>query len=270
MRRFLPVVILFVFLLQITGCAMRSHVWELEDRVDSLSEENARLRQTLSEMGGDISQQEGFRQDLTRFAATHNAELYAIKTEAQRLSGVIEEIEYTLERDLKTLTNDLADYDRRLSRLETYVGIGAPQQPEETAQRDDSGSVNIEDLGEQELYDAAKRLFDNGDDKAALDGFEMFLKKFPQSELADNSRFWTGEIHFAEAWYEKAIVEYQKVIDDYPEGNKVPSAYLKQGIAFSLIGENDNAVYILKELIRKFPDHNEAKIAERRLAEMGQ
>ncbi|MFW5901529.1 MAG: tetratricopeptide repeat protein, partial [Thermodesulfobacteriota bacterium] len=49
-------------------------------------------------------------------------------------------------------------------------------------------------------------------------------------------------------------------------GNKVAAAYLKQGIAFQELGETGNAKLVLKELIRKFPDSNEAGIARKKIA----
>ncbi len=268
MRGFLTVIICAALFFPIAGCATRSHVWELEDRVKLLAEENARLRRALDQMGGGMAQEDEFR----RVAATHNAEMYEMRTELQRLSGIVEEMEYRLERDVGGLKAGLDDktddYGDRLSRLESYVGIGAVERSGAPGESQYPGRAELEQLNEQELYRVSKQMFDEGQHKGAQEGFAMFLERFPRSNLADNSLFWTGEIYFAEQWYERAIVEYQKVIDDYPQGNKVPAAYLKQGIAFSLLGEKDNAVFILRELIRKFPDHNEAKIAERRLADI--
>ncbi|MCP4718042.1 MAG: tetratricopeptide repeat protein, partial [Desulfobacteraceae bacterium] len=69
----------------------------------------------------------------------------------------------------------------------------------------------------------------------------------------------------AEKWYEKAILEYQKVLEDYPESNKTAAARLKQGYSFAELGETANARLILKELIKRHPDSNEAKYARKKL-----
>jgi TolA-binding protein len=60
------------------------------------------------------------------------------------------------------------------------------------------------------------------------------LKRFPKSDNADNAQFWIGEIYYRQKWYETAILEYQKVIENYPKGNKVQASLLKQGFAFSI------------------------------------
>ncbi|MFQ5486070.1 MAG: tetratricopeptide repeat protein, partial [Desulfobacterales bacterium] len=83
----------------------------------------------------------------------------------------------------------------------------------------------------------------------------------------DNAQFWIGDTYYREKWFEKAILEYQKVIENYPKGNKVPASLLKQGFAFFNIGDKANARLILKELIKKYPQSNETKIAIKKLKE---
>jgi tol-pal system protein YbgF len=121
---------------------------------------------------------------------------------------------------------------------------------------------------DHEMYSRAKQAFDAGDLDAAREGFQDMLKRYPQSNNADNAQFWLGEIYYQEKWYEKAIVEYQKVIENYPKGNKVKSALLKQGYAFINIGDKSNASIILKELIKKYPDSSEAQLATRKLSQI--
>jgi tol-pal system protein YbgF len=119
--------------------------------------------------------------------------------------------------------------------------------------------------GEDEIYSAAKEAFDQSDYEGARRGFEAFLAAYPQSGNADNAQFWIGETYYREKWYEKAILEYQKVIETYPQGNKVKAALLKQGLSFFNIDDKANARLILKELISKYPRSEEAELAEKKL-----
>ena len=52
---------------------------------------------------------------------------------------------------------------------------------------------------------------------------------------------------------------------NYPKGNKVPAALLKQGLAFSQLKDASNARLVLSELVKKYPDSNEAAIARKKL-----
>ncbi len=288
MIRYQPVLILFVLFALVfggNGCAMRQEVWDVEDRVKALETENTRLRQALSAIGDEADQSGDLQEELRAFAATQQAEFYDMRTEMRRLSGMVEEVEYRIDRDVGMLRDEMAElnlgirnnartieeYEQRLERMETYLGMEAERrEPDPSSDTEQAASKTFSEMDEEALYSAAKGLFDDGEFDRAIDGFEVFLERFPESRLADNARFWTGEVYFAEEWYERAIVEYQKVIDDYPEGSKVPGAYLKQGIAFHLLGENDNALYVLRELVDRFPDHNEAQVARSRIGRIEQ
>jgi len=54
-------------------------------------------------------------------------------------------------------------------------------------------------------------------------------------------------------------------LEKYPDSNKMAAARLKQGYAFAELGEKANARLILKELLKKHPDSNEAQYAQKKL-----
>lgn len=116
-----------------------------------------------------------------------------------------------------------------------------------------------------ELYSSAKTLFNMADFKNAREEFEILVKKYPNSEYADDAQFWIGETYYREKWYEKAILEYQKVIEEYPHSIKMQACLLKQGFAFFNLGDKANTQIILNELIAKFPKSKESDIARKKL-----
>jgi len=153
-------------------------------------------------------------------------------------------------------------HSERIVRMEQYLNL---ESTKKTTGVVPSGTPEAKASSEDEIYRSAKQAFDQGDSEAARKGFEEFIKRYPKSKNADNAQFWIGEIYYREKWYEKAILEYQNVIEKYPNGNKIPAALLKQGLAFSNIGDKANAKLILEELSRKYPDSNEAKVAAEKL-----
>lgn len=94
------------------------------------------------------------------------------------------------------------------------------------------------------------------------------LTKFPKSDYADNARYWMGESYYAEKDFASAILEFDKVVRDYPGGDKVPAALLKQGLAFLEIGEKEGGVATLQDLVKKYPKSEEAKKARDRLQKL--
>ena len=208
-----------------------------------------------------------------------NAGIETLKDDVQLLRGRLEESEFMMQERLKTgenaekgtqilidkLSINLNQMEVRLRYIEQYLNLessgslGVPKKPSQKGEKT---------LTDQQRYVAAKQAFDQGDFETARPAFEMIIKDFPKSEHADNAQFWIGEIYYREKWYEKAILEYQKVIENYPKGNKVPASLLKQGFAFISLGDKANSRLILKELSQKYPETNEGKIALQKLKEL--
>jgi TolA-binding protein len=63
-------------------------------------------------------------------------------------------------------------------------------------------------------------------------------------------------------------LEYEKVIKNYPQANKVPSALLKQGFAFLNIGDKSSAKLLLEQVVKDYPATNQARIAKAKLAKI--
>ena len=263
-----------------SGCATNADVHQLRNRIAKLEKRNQALHASIDRLNSAISGDKQQRNDIRELFASQDAAFDALKSDLRKLRGNFEETEYRISKDVKSLRKDLDAagkkidenaqdieyHDKRLSRLETFMGMETTDNFEALAESRFPDKSELENLTEGELYSTAKQAYDNGEYQTAVQGFELFLEKFPDSEKADNARFWIGEVYFAEKWYEKAILEYENVIKNYPEGNKVRGAYLKQGIAFAKLGEKANARLILQTLIQKYPDSDEAKIARKKLA----
>lgn len=260
----------------LTGCASSTDVNRLERRVKQLETSNTSLRFKVEQLKADIESQTARDNSLSDLYAERGAEFDQVKEDVRKLDGKFEETENRLNTEIKALNHSLKNTgeavdqfskgisvnETRIKQLENFMGF----EPGEKFDANVKTEYPEKDkLTETELYNVAKQTYDRGDYETARQGFEQFIEKFPKSDNADNARFWVGEIYFAESWFQKAILEYEKVIKEYPKGNKVPAAYLKQGISFHKLGENANARLILKELITKFPDSAEAKIAKQQI-----
>jgi TolA-binding protein len=58
------------------------------------------------------------------------------------------------------------------------------------------------------------------------------------------------------------------VVKNYPDGNKVPYALLKQGLSFQKLGDKTSAKLILQQIIRDYPNTNQARVARATLLEI--
>jgi tol-pal system protein YbgF len=104
-------------------------------------------------------------------------------------------------------------------------------------------------------------------DEAAR-GFEDFLRAYPGSDLADNSQYWLGECYYDRKDYTQAVREFRRVVERYPNGNKVPDALLKVGFSYLALGSAEAGRQTLTQLQRSYPRHEAAVLAEARLSEL--
>lgn len=273
----------------VSGCALQRDVYMLEERLLTLEKRNRDLNKQIDvldrERQGLVSNLENLGknkasgdQQLKGQYASLNAGFDTLQEEISALSGRLEETEYyiqkqqnatgSLEEQIRQKQNlmaeDLAKTRQRLDQVEQYLNMEKGAKAAAAAKAGASAKSD----NAAAIYAAAKKAFDDGNLDQARNAFSTVVTKFPKSGQADNAQFWLGEIYYREKWYEKAILEYQKVIENYPKGNKLPAALLKQGLAFSKIGDKANAKLILNELLDKFPQSNEGRIAAQKIKEL--
>jgi tol-pal system protein YbgF len=272
-----------VFLL--SGCvALQQDVITLERRMETLEfrnrelqKQNEKLAKQFENSGANLQNSE---KSIRSQYAGLNADMEAMQDELRLLNGRVEEIQYQTNRKvsdyetssqksqerLDTINVTLDKFDKRLTRVEQYLNLGG-KGAAATGQATATAVPAKSDVSEAQLYSDARKAYDNGDLDKARQLFQKLIKEFPKSKNVDNAQFWIGESYYREKWYERAILEYQTVIEKYPNGNKVPAAMLKQGMALQQIGEKPSARLILEELVKKYPKSSEAAVAGRKLKE---
>jgi tol-pal system protein YbgF len=284
--------ICYVCMVGILGCVSSGQISYMDQRVTQLEQQNAAMAADLRKSEQTLAQIKQTSQELR----SQQAELYAsnetVRQELRRVTGKVEETGHKIEKSRLSAMDPTPEKENLLSRLEEmnqasldriakieqYLNLEVasdrskrPAGPPEKATLAPTPAPAPtppakKELPENELYESAKQAFDKGESENARDQFLEYLKRFPKAKNANNAQFWIGEIYYRDKWYEKAIMEYQKVIEKYPDGNKVPAALLKQGLSFFNLNEKPNARLILQEIVRKYPTSNEAKIAKEKLS----
>ena len=140
--------------------------------------------------------------------------------------------------------------------------------PNRKSTKSPDGLKKTDILSEKEIYKLAKLDFDRQDNESGRRRLNDLFKKYPRSILLADAQFLIAESYFDEKWYEKAVLEYQKVIRKYPKSNKVPASLLKQAVSFKNIGDIFSFKMILKHLVKDFPETIQAKFALKELKEL--
>jgi len=118
------------------------------------------------------------------------------------------------------------------------------------------------------LYHRSSEALRKGKHDNAVQGFRDFLRAFPSHDLADNAQYWLGECYYDHKDYTSAVREFRRVIERYPNGNKVPDALLKVGYSYLALGSMEAGRQTLAQLQRSYPRHEAAVLAGTRLAEL--
>ena len=119
------------------------------------------------------------------------------------------------------------------------------------------------------LYNNGLRDYNAGKTDLATQEFDDYLKFYPNTDLAGNASFYLAEIEFKAGNYAQAAKDYDKVLENFPSGNKVAAAHLKKGYAFAELGQKDAAVAELQALLQRFPRAPEAAQAKEKLQQLG-
>jgi len=219
------------------------------------------VRKNLAETNADITDIRDNLRQLRGQVEVLRKDLAALSTRANRKDEEYKELR-------ENISSALNNAVFKINFIENFLGIGKKEDPTKGTEKGDK----LNDLSkgkpssDKELaYASAYDLFKDGKFDKAREAFQNFLKQYSNTEYSDNAQFWIAECFYFEKKYENAILEYEKVAKNYPEGDKVPYALLKQGIAFLNLGDKTSAKLILQRVIKDYPNTNQARRAKAHL-----
>jgi len=190
------------------------------------------------------------------------AQLLDLEGEIARLRGEVEE------------TRHVADQALALATAEQGKNTASAQTQQPPTVMPPPGSAAAQEVAD---YEEAFRLYRAGDYRGAIDRFKLFLQNYPESDYADNAQFWIGECWFKLEDYEQAVLTFEEVAKNHPDGNKVPDALYRQGIALMEIGrqtQQEGTYYaaareIFEKVVNQYPNSERVPEARRQLEKLG-
>lgn len=231
---------------------------DLEQRVE-------RMEQLLdSQALGQLSnRQERLREQISEL----NGEIDSLRNELESLRERQRNLFQDLDDRLLALEQAQEDEDQGGDEGETdrepTTGDGRPPEAEETPEEDADGS----DSEAASIYKDAFELLRDGDYRAAADGFRNVIEDHPDSDYADNARYWLGETYYVEREFEQAMEHFGALLDR-PESNKHADALLKAGYIHYEREEWDRARELLERVREEYPEDSVAELAADRLERM--
>jgi tol-pal system protein YbgF len=267
--------LLLCIVITVAGCASTSDVKAVR------SELNQQIEEKLTAVDTKISALKKAQDDqstavasMRKGQANTTADMSDLRDSVQQLRGQVETLKKDLARDSKKEDDYKEKIDNillKINFIENFLEIGKKDTPGDASDKN-SSTASSKDSGKKQdketMYSAAYQTFKEGHYSKAKSEFQNYLTAYPASEYSDNAQFWIGECYFFEKNYEKAILEYEKVVKNYAGGNKVPYALLKQGLSFQKLGDKTSAKLLLQQVIKNYPNTNQARIARSKLQEL--
>jgi tol-pal system protein YbgF len=185
-------------------------------------------------------------------------QVQSLLQEVSELRALVEEQGHELSRLKQLQLDNYVDLDRRMSSLSG--GSASRSQPKESdsaidlqAPVDASAPVNS-DVSEADEYKAAYDLLRQRQVDQSSVAFKEYLKKYPSGEFSANSCYWLGEISLLKNQLPQARDWFSKLLQEFPESNKVPDAKFKLGKVYHLMGDKKRAKPLLDEAAKGLGD----------------
>lgn len=241
---------LLVLGLGLSGCvATQRDVLDLSQQTDDLKTQVEDLKQTVGSMQAnqaDLSVQiKQLREDLTAYNETVKAQI----------------------GDMGKLSAKLDELGLQISGKVTQLGttLAAAQQKGLAEQK-----AALEAQKPTELFVTAEKRLQAKDYAQAAAGFEDYLKKFPEGDLADVAVYDLGLARFGLKQWEKAGRQFATVLDKYPKSGQTPGARLHYALSLSQLKRSlPEARAYLESIGTDFPKSPEAKEAKAALKALG-
>jgi tol-pal system protein YbgF len=217
----------------------------LKTLVEQLAEQISTLKKSVEEVKGSNQQTQ----------ASVGAKIESVNSQ---FSAVNSSLDLLLDR-ISKLSQQIA---------ETKAKVEVLDQPQQ-ANQGVASPARTGPPSPEELYNSAYGDFLKGSYDLSRQGFEEYLKNYPDTELSDNAQYWIGESYYVQRKFPDAVKAFDKVLQDYPKGDKGPAASLKK--AYSLLESKNTEAGIreLRLLIGKYPGSDSAQLAKDRLNSLG-
>ena len=267
--------LLVVLVFSVAGCATTQDLKALRSELNQKMEEkiDARMAVVDAELA-TLKKNTSVLETMRTGQANAAADITDLRENLQELRGQVETIKKDSALNSKKDEQRFDNIILRINFIENFLEIGNKNTSSDGSDKSSksTGVVAAKESAKtqdkEKMYSAAYQTFKEGNyDKARTD-FQIFLAAYPDNEYSDDAQFWVGECYFFEQKYETAILEYEKVTKNYPNGNKVSYALLKQGLSFLKLGDKISAKLLLQQVIKDYPNTSQARIARSSLQEI--
>jgi tol-pal system protein YbgF len=250
--------------------AVSKEIVQLQTQVQALSDQMARMQQTFDErMGVMRNLVEQSTDNVNKLGASVDALQRNLQQQngdtqsrLEQVSGQVQSMHDSLDElkaRLAKVSKQLEDAQSAQTNMSTPGTPGAPSGTPPTSQ---APPADV-------LYNNALRDYNAGRYDISMQQFADYMKFYSNTDLAGNAQFYLADIEYRQGNFEQAVKDYDKVLEQYPGGNKAAASQLKKGYALLEMGNQAAGNRELTSLIQRYPRSLEAQQAKERLKKSG-
>jgi len=249
---------------------------QLQTQVQTLSDQVARLQQSLDERMGvlrNLVEQSTdsvnkmsvavneLQQKSQAQSSDTNSRLEQVSGQVQSLHDTVDELKARLAKITKQL-DDMQQGGQNIAAGQPGMAAVPPTVGGGNAAAASAPPPDV-------LYNNALRDYNAGKYDLSSQEFSDYLKYYETTDRAGDAQFYLADIEYRQGNFDAAVKDYDKVLEQYPGGSKASAAQLKKGYALLELGQREAGVRELNSLIARYPRSVEAAQARDRLKRLG-
>ena len=259
-------------------------VLDLKKKVEAQDDEASQLRDQNEELIHTVQEVEKRQAEISKqqISSVHKlqAQVDALNMELRRLRSQNEDLLRNLQDAEKRQKDFYIDMDASLRHFESIVAgtSSAPSasQPTKTVGGENAPSSSFKAVNgnaletdtatmENRAYGLAHGHVKAGNHQNAINAFQEFLKKYPESKHVANIHYEMGNAYFSLKDYKSALDSYRLLVSKYPSSPDVPDAMLSIADSQHQLKALVGAKKTLNQIIAKYPGSKIADQAKKRL-----
>jgi len=155
---------------------------------------------------------------------------------------------------LAQANDNLKDFNYKLDQLSSKLdNITTTLSEKETEQYKASPT---------ELYEEAKKQFDNKNYAEAIEGFNLYIKSAPNGTNIEDAYFYLAKSNLELKDYQQAALNAATLIDKYPDSKLTAQSRIVYAQSIWPLNKKDEAVMYLKSVVQDFKNTDFAKEAK--------
>ncbi|MGB9235216.1 MAG: tetratricopeptide repeat protein [Terriglobales bacterium] len=255
--------------MSLPALAASKDIIELQTQVTQLQQQMTQMKQSFDERMGVMRNLLEKNTDAANkvSAAIDGLEASINKQQSDRAAQVDQ-----ISGQIQALNDTMDELKVRLAKLsKQFEDMQAAQQSmaASQAQAQQQAQAMAQAPAPDVLYNNALRDYNGGNNDLATQEFNDYIKFYPNTDLAGNAYFYLAEISYKAGDYQKAVTNYDLVLQNFPSGSKAAAAQLRKGFALIELGKQDEGAQELKHVIQRYPRTNEAIQARDKLRKIG-